>query len=499
MARLSGADNGLSERVLAALFAGGEQLEERVFLHSSRHQIRHGRLAHRHRAGLVKCNGFEAMRDLQRLAALDQNAVLSGNARADHDRRRRRQTERARARDDQNGDEHRQREGEALSGQQPDRGREQRNGGNNRHKHRRYPVGQARNGRFAALRILDQTDHLRERRVVAHARGAHGELRRAVDAAAGDGIARRLVHRQAFAGEHGFVDAGFARFNNAVHGYAPAGSHENAVVFHQAFHGDLVRAAIGPENGRRIGRERHQRLHRRGGSPLAAGFKVFAKHDQLDDDAGRLPVHVVHRGMIAAEDADERIGAVADGGYGAKRNQRIHIRMQAHKRPYSAHIEVPPGDDDRDQQRDLYERICHRLIVHRDGRGQADHRPHGQIEQGYGKADRDKKPALLGAHGRFARTAVPLGLRPPVLDGRGGKPGPLHGLQDRIGRDALAPNAQPLRGEVDRGALHAREFSHNALHRRAAGGAAHAGNFVFRYACCGNTQRKSPFRRFDEP
>ena len=61
----------------------------------------HSRLAARERAGLVQHDRAHPPRPFERVAASNQNPVLSRLARADHDGGGRRQSERARAGDDQ--------------------------------------------------------------------------------------------------------------------------------------------------------------------------------------------------------------------------------------------------------------------------------------------------------------------------------------------------------------------------------------------------------------
>ena len=118
-------------------------------------------------AGLVEHDGVELVRRLQRLAAADQDAVLGALAGADHDRRRRGEAQRARAGDDEHGDEVEQRvvERRRRAEDQPDDQGERRDDDDGRHEAGGDDVGQPRDGRLGALRLLDQADDLRQRRV----------------------------------------------------------------------------------------------------------------------------------------------------------------------------------------------------------------------------------------------------------------------------------------------------------------------------------------------
>ena len=66
--------------------------------------VGHLGLAVRERAGLVEDDRRDLVGGLERVAGLDEDAVLGALAGADHDRGRRGETERARARDDDDGD-----------------------------------------------------------------------------------------------------------------------------------------------------------------------------------------------------------------------------------------------------------------------------------------------------------------------------------------------------------------------------------------------------------
>ena len=149
-----------------------------------------------------------APRAFERLAAADQDAVLGGLAGADHDRRRRGQAERARAGDDQHRDGRLQRERHARLGpeDQPADERQRRQDQDGRHEHFGDAVGQALHRRLGALRLLDQADDLRERRVAADLGRAKTKQPVLLSVAPMTCVARTLLDRQALAGEHALVE-----------------------------------------------------------------------------------------------------------------------------------------------------------------------------------------------------------------------------------------------------------------------------------------------------
>ena len=107
--RLARVDDRGSQRVLAAALGGCREVEQLGDVRAGGgHDLHDLGPAHRQGAGLVEDDGVDAMRDLERLAALDEDAGLRSAAGADHDGRRRRKAHRARAGDDHGGDRARQ-------------------------------------------------------------------------------------------------------------------------------------------------------------------------------------------------------------------------------------------------------------------------------------------------------------------------------------------------------------------------------------------------------
>jgi hypothetical protein len=163
----------------------------------------------RYRARLVEHDRLNLLDGLKRLAAAYEHACLCAAPRADHDGSRRREPERAGAGDDEHGDgvDERRREPRALGG-----GDEPDDEGNNRDADDRgrevaaYRVGESRDWRAAALRLLDHAYDLLQDRVAPDARRAEGEAARAVDGRAHDLVARPLLDGHALARQHRFVN-----------------------------------------------------------------------------------------------------------------------------------------------------------------------------------------------------------------------------------------------------------------------------------------------------
>ena len=218
---------------------------------AEQHDVGDARLALGDRAGLVEHDGVELVRRLERGAVADQDPVLGALAGADHDRRRRGQPERAGARDHEHGDEveQRVRERGLRADDEPDDERERGDADDGGHEVARDHVGEARDRRLGALRLLDEAHDLRQRRLAADAGGAERERARRVEGGADDLVAGLLEARDRLAGQHRLVD-GRAALDDAPRRPAPS-----------------RRAARAP--GRRRRRRRSARRPRRRRAPRA--------------------------------------------------------------------------------------------------------------------------------------------------------------------------------------------------------------------------------------
>ena len=169
-ARLSRLHDGPRNRVFrAALGRGGEQ--ERFILRVFGEAVNVGefRFTLRDGARFIEYDGVDAVRGLERLAALDQNAEFRAFARANHDGGWRGETQRAGAGDHEYGDEDIEHEVKIFSHQRPDDRGENRDAQHRRNKIARDDVREFRDGCLSALRLFDQVNDLGERGVLAHA------------------------------------------------------------------------------------------------------------------------------------------------------------------------------------------------------------------------------------------------------------------------------------------------------------------------------------------
>ena len=154
-----------------------------------------------------------------------------------------------------------------------------------RHEDAGDVVGQPLDGRLGALGLLDQADDLGERGVAADLGRLEAERAGAVEGGADDLVARALLHRDGFAGEHRLVHRRAPLEHHAVHGDLLARPDDDDVADEHLVHRDvdLDGGAVGDrpcgraasEQRRVRGRRRHRagRRRRRGAAlrPPAPG------------------------------------------------------------------------------------------------------------------------------------------------------------------------------------------------------------------------------------
>ena len=118
----------------------------------------------------------------------------------------------------------------AAPSTQPADERQRRDREHGGHEHRRHAIGEPRDRRLLALRVLDGARDPRERGVGAGARDAHRERAVLVERARVDRRAFVLVDGQALAGQHRLVERGAAFDDRAVGGDPLAGPHDDDVA-----------------------------------------------------------------------------------------------------------------------------------------------------------------------------------------------------------------------------------------------------------------------------
>jgi hypothetical protein len=157
----------------------------------------------------------------------DQNSRLRTTTDADHDRHRRGQSQCTRASNDQHGDRIHNRVCKAWlrAKYRPDNKSEHRRGDNRGHKPAGNFVRESLDWRAASLRLSDHFNNSRKHCVGTDLLRGHQEASGLVDCSARHAIANRFLDGYRLAGDHRFVDAGFAVSDFAIDRNFLAGSH----------------------------------------------------------------------------------------------------------------------------------------------------------------------------------------------------------------------------------------------------------------------------------
>ena len=108
----------------------------------------------------------------------------------------------------------------------------------------------------------------------------HDEAAAAVERAADERGAGRLLDRQRLAGDHGFVDGTGALDHLAVDGHPVAWADAQEVAGMDGIERDLLVAAVGAHPARGLGGEAQQRLDGAAGALAGAQLQDLAEQDQ---------------------------------------------------------------------------------------------------------------------------------------------------------------------------------------------------------------------------
>ena len=314
--------------------------------------------APRQRAGLVEDDGVDLLQRLERRSAAEQQPGLRATAHRDRHRHGRGEPQRTGASNDQRADGDHQRVGQPRLGadQRPDDRRDQGDADHRRHEPGGNPVGQRLHRRATALRFAHRADDLREQRVVTDVFGAQRECALAIDRAADQRRARRLVHRHRLSCQHRLVHGTAAvgddtvdwNFFPGAHPQQVAGPHLRQVHFHFA--------AVGLDARGLARRQVEQCAQRSAGLLPGAQLEHLAQQYQRDDRGGRFEVQA--RRVAVAERVrngrreQHREYAEAVGHGDTQRNQGEHVETAPAQRMPAPlqQRRAAPGDDRRGQR-----------------------------------------------------------------------------------------------------------------------------------------------------
>ena len=483
---LAALHDGAGQRVLALLLQGQGEAHELVLAHAlGGYDIRDLRLARGDGAGLVEGDDVHLARFLQGGRGLEQDTVFRAHAVADHDGDGRRKAQRAGAADDQHGDAAGQGVAEALAYEQPHDGGDHRDGDDGGDEDAGDLVSDLGDGGLGGGCVGDHLDYLAEGRILADTGGPALYEAALVERGGGDGVALRLVHGDALAGQGALVHGAVAFKHNAVHGYILARADDEDVALLDLVHPDRDLLPVAQDGGG-LGRELHEALEGVRGLALAASFKHLAYGDEgqyhgrgLEIELSVHDVHLVHR-VAVGRHLKEGVGAPHEGGGGAEGDQGIHIGCPVRKALEAGDEELLVDDHDYNSQIELDKRLGHVVRGQEFRQRPAPHHgAHGEIHEHYEEADRRDQAALQ--HRRLV--VLQGGFR--LGDGAGRAlfcaaralfaraVARIHNGLYYVRAGGSALNAHGIRQQADRAARHARDGVHGLLDPCTACRAAH--------------------------
>ncbi len=267
-----------------------------------------------------------------------------------------------------------------------------------RHEPRRHDVGQALDGRAAALRLADALDDLREEGVAPDPLCLDDERSGLVERGSDDAFPLRLLDRYRLPRDHRLVDGAAARFDDAVHGDLLARPDPETVTDLDGGQGDVLLAAVVVDPAGRLGRQAEQRLDRPGGRVTRPQFEDLSQEDQGRDHRRRLEIDRNAAGVpreALRDEPREQHGERAERERGSRAHgdQREHVEAAVHDRGPAADEErpsAPQHDRRRQQELDESERPIRQGA--RD-RLAGDHLRHCQNEDRRGQDEADPEPS----------------------------------------------------------------------------------------------------------
>ena len=213
----------------------------------------------------------------------------------------------------------------------------QGDGGGGQHRgdeHAAYPVRDTLDGRLLCLRLLHQSDQVRQLGVRADLDGADHEPPGQRHGAAGDAVAFGGVARYRFPRHHAAVDRGLAEQHLPVGGDAFSRADDEHVPGAQHTDRDLALGAVRVEHAHVLRGRARQLAHRLAGDAPGPCLVQAAREKERGDGGGGLQVDAAARGVDqplpqgsagpAAVEDEHGVNRPAAGRDDAQRHQRVH-------------------------------------------------------------------------------------------------------------------------------------------------------------------------------
>ena len=166
-------DDRLSQGMLAFYFNGSRKFQKVAFtqVRSKYTHVSHNRFAFCHGAGFIQNHGADSTALFKRFGRLKENAKTRRPSRTHHHGRGCCESQGARARNHKNAHSKRHGKFNICAHGNPDKGCHKRNRKHHGHENAADAIGKTSYRRLGGSRFIDQSNHLRQRRVSPHARG----------------------------------------------------------------------------------------------------------------------------------------------------------------------------------------------------------------------------------------------------------------------------------------------------------------------------------------
>ena len=180
------------------------------------------------------------------------------------------------------------------------------------------PIGQTLARSLRVLRLLDELDDLRERRVGADLRGTHPQRAVLVDRRADNRGAELLVHRQALAGHHRFVDVALTFLDHTVDRDLGPGADEKKITDDDVGSRDLERLPVA-----HYGRHRRREVDECTNCLVRSATRTHLEPVPEENERGQHTRRLVEHVAAAGERHDHRIHP---SGTDCDRNEHHHVK-----------------------------------------------------------------------------------------------------------------------------------------------------------------------------
>ena len=354
-------------------------------------------------AGFVQHHSVDMVQGFQRGGGFNKDTIFCTLSGANHDGHRCGQPQRTGAGDHQYRNGGGQSKAKGCPAEQPDQKRDQGDCHDGRDENAGDFIGQAGNRGFGSGSIFHQMNDLGQGRVLSHPGGFKHKGAGFIDGSRNYGVAGTFFNGDAFAGQGGLIHGRCPLHHGTVCADALTGADADTVA-HADFLNRYCEFLSVSKDGSGFGRQIHQFFDSGGRFAAGAGFQEFAHGDQCEDHTGGLKVeaHMIllhQRGVVMAEAVGQLVeneNTVSHGSGGTDGYQGIHVGRTVPQRFEADPVVFAVEGKDGEGEQQLGQGKGQQIVMPRQERrqGQAQHVPHGDVEQGEEERDGPEEAVL---------------------------------------------------------------------------------------------------------